>query len=303
VVATIGLFLLAGSRRLAALFVAATALFVGAGVLLTQVASDGRFLSNVRALSVAGYGGAAHLVVDTPIRVVSLAQNFAGATWLLAPLAVGIALVRFSTRSWTVFDVALPVVAIATVGILADAGTYVNHLLEGSAIVLVLVGSIWSRAESDPARALDVILCAAVCLALVVGIATTLKPIAGQTLDDIRADGSLRYGPQLAARAVHKRDTLLAEDPGIPYELRRRPVVGDAFMLPRIGRRYPLELALLTRKIRDGRFDKIILDGVVTDRFYYTNGDLGPAVSTAIARSYELKRVVAGRFVYVPRGR
>jgi hypothetical protein len=303
-IVAIAIFLLLRREwRLIGPFVGATIAFIAAGVALADLASSRRFLTNLHELSVAGYGGPMHLLIDTPVRLISLAEQFDAAILMLVPLAACVVLLRASSRSFTVFDCALPVVVIVTIGVLADAGTYENHLLEASAVVLVLVGSLWSSPPDGlgSRQALGLIVPAATCVALIVGIATTLKPIAGETRSDIRAHGSLRYGPQLAAGAVRPGQTLLAEDPGIPYELGRRPVSSDTFMLPRIARSHPAAVALLIRKIRGQRFAKIVLDVPVTDSSHFAEGDFGPAIISEIKQSYKLRREVGGRFVYAPR--
>jgi hypothetical protein len=93
-----------------------------AGAAAANVASSGRFLTNLLELSVAGYGGAAHVLVDTPVRFVSLAQQFDAGVFMLVPLAVAAVLVRARRGALSVFGVALPIAVVATVGVLADAG-------------------------------------------------------------------------------------------------------------------------------------------------------------------------------------
>jgi hypothetical protein len=300
VVATIAIYLALGSTRRAGKYVAATAALVAAGVALAELGSSGRFLTNLRELSVAGYGGAAHLLVDAPLRLLTLAQQFDDAVWLLVPFAVGAVLVRASRRRLTVFDIALPIVVVVTIVVLADAGTYANHLVEPSAVVLVLVGSLWYQETAAGSRALlDLIVPGGLIVALAAGCLTTLKPIAHDTLHDL--SGSHRYGPQVVAAAVSPNQTLLAEDPGIPYELARRPVVGDAFMVPRIAKRHPGAVASLAARIRAGGFDKVVLDVPISDTGHFAGGDFGSSLAAAIARAYRLDEVVGGRFVYTPR--
>jgi hypothetical protein len=303
VVAAIALFLVLRRHRThAAMFLGLTAVLAVAGVIATNVASNGRFLTNLRELSVAGYGGATHVLVDTPVRFVSLAQQFDMAVFMLVPLAFTAVLLRAGRGSLSVFDVALPIAVVATVVVLADAGTYTNHLLEASILVLIGVGSLWTMQHEPAAAALrDVVVRAALGVALLAALLTALKPVAAETIRDIRAGGATRYGQQLAAAAVGPNDSLLSEDPGIPYELRRRPIVSDSFMLPRIAKRHPADVDALIRRIRRKGFSKIILDVPVGDEHHFATGDFGLGVTHEIRHAYELSSVVGGRFVYTPR--
>lgn len=289
----IAIFLCTRSRRTAATFAALTTSLVLVFGAIVEAATHGRFLTNVHGLSIAGFGGAHALFNTAPTRLLTLSEQFAIAGLMLAPIAVAVVIARVGERKATIFDFALPVVLITTVIVLSDAGTYANHLLEPLVVILLLAGSISAISP--------LVLRVAIATALLVGIVTTLKPVAAETLRDLRAGDDYRYGAQIVAPSLRADRNILAEDPGIPYELDRPAVLMDSFMLPRIERKHPADVAPLLAKIRQRRFDAIVLDVPLSDAYHFVSGDLGPDVAGAVRKSYRLGSVVGGRYVYVPR--
>jgi hypothetical protein len=87
----------------------------------------------------------------------------------------------------------------------------------------------------------------------------------------------------------------------------RRPVVLDAFMLPRLESRHPRWIRELSSRIRAHEFDEIVLLQPITNVVWFAHTDFGSNVSGAIRDNYELKAHVqssasgaADYWVYVP---
>ena len=106
---------------------------------------------------------------------------------------------------------------------------------------------------------------------------------------------------------VKQDDALLSEDPSIPLLMGRRPVVLDAFMLPRLESRHPRWIRELSSRISAHEFDEIVLLQPITNVVWFAHTDFGSNVSEAIRGNYELKAHVqssasgaADYWVYVP---
>ena len=270
----IAIVLVALSLRSALVFSAAVAAFLAVGLVLTELASGGRFSENLFSLATAGGSGLHGLIVDAPTRLISRMQSLAGAIWLVAPLAVLAVLRRVAVRRITVFDVGFALAIGTTVITFADSGAYVNHLLDLVVLVPILAGSLCALAVAEGA-AFASLMRVAIVVALVGNLAIEIRPIAWEALNDLRAGSDARYGAELLRGVVTPEQTLLAQDPGVPYALGRRPVVIDAFMLPRIADDHPRWVDALRGRIERQEFDIVVLVNPVTYPPFYADGDFG----------------------------
>lgn len=290
------------SRRLAVVFAAVTTALVASGAAATELVSEGRFSENLTALAFAGSSsGAGQLAIDGPTRFMSLLQSFAGGIWLLVPLAI-LALFRsLDRRRLTAFELGLLLACVVTVVVLADRGAYTNHLLDVVVLVPVVAGSLCGVVGVVGAWA-STLLRATIVVALAVALATDVRHDAREALTDLRGGSEALYGAEQLRGAVPPGATLLAQDPGVPYALGRRPVVTDAFMLPRIAATRPEAIETLRRRIEDQEFDLIVLVNPVTHPPFYGDGDFGPRLASTLCRRYRESDAVGGYLVYVPAG-
>jgi hypothetical protein len=96
---------------------------------------------------------------------------------------------------------------------------------------------------------------------------------------------------------------LLSEDPYLAVSRDRRPVVLDAFMLTRVGRKDPAALRSLVDRIDAQQFDVVALLVPLEpiDQEWWRQYDFGPAVVAANSRNYVFHAKADGYYTYLPR--
>jgi hypothetical protein len=190
--------------------------------------------------------------------------------------------------------------------VLADPGTYYNHLLDVSVLAVILVGDLWKRSGGiTSAGAVPVVILTALVWALVVGYTADVKPAAHEAADLLvgRLDRA-PYAKTAPAGTFRRSDRVLSEDPYVPLSLGRRPVVLDAFMLLRTLQDHPAWRRALIARIEAHRFDKIVLLQQIDRSGWWRDIHFGLPVADAIRHNYVLWRRPPdwrNLWIYVPR--
>lgn len=305
----VGGYLLLRDRGRLPLFLGIAAGVAAAGVAVVDVVTDGRMHENLTALAFAGGGGVQAALLEAPQKLVGLMEQWAAPTWVLVPVALLGTGLAVAERRVSVFHIGLLCAAASLLVVFADAGTDLNHLVDLSVLVPIVTGAfavrVGVRGERDP------ILSALVLVVLVVTLAGSYQ--ARMRGDTREAVGMLlgtttpsRYDPHPLADRVRTTESVLSDDPFVPVSLGRRPVIGDAFMLLRIGDDHPEWRADLVRRIERHEFDKVVLIFPLdlTDP-WWSESHLGIEVARALARAYRPAGRVVGAYdfyrIYVPR--
>ena len=310
----IGIWLLARSRKMFGAFAAVYLMAVGIGIGLFELASHGRFWTNISTLGFAGYHGSlgesnsgATFGVGAD-RLLSYAHTHGDAVFWLFPialLAVGAAFVR---RRPTVYEVSFLTIIPILFFLYRDEGADYNHLIDPAALTVIAIGGLWGA--SRPRLAEFTWLRAAIAVALVAAVANAFHPVlyaeteaALKQLTGRIPDPYPRNTP--LSSAIASADRLLSEDPYIPITLGKRPVVEDQFMYLRLMRTHPDWAHALAAQVRGRRFDKIVLEAPIL--YGLRVGHFGPEVNQAIRSNYTLVKVekTVGQgyyhWLYVPR--
>ena len=305
----VAVYLAYRDRGRLALYLCVAAAVLAGGLGAVDLATDGRMLDNLRELTFAGEGGARATVIEAPQKLVRLTEGFATASWLLVPLALLGTGLAIAERRTTVFHLGFAAAALSLLIVFADSGTDFNHLVDLVVLVAVVAGAfaarIGMRGEREP------LLSALVLVILVVALAGSyqtrlrgdtrlaMSMLAGAATPDA-------YDPQPLDGRVGPSETVLSDDPYVPVSLGRRPVVLDAFMLLRIGRKHPEWRGDLVHRIERHEFDKVVLifSLDLTDP-WWSEFHLGIEVASALAREYRLAGRAVGAYdyyrIYVPR--
>ena len=305
--------LLRRERRRAATFTATYLAAAAALVAVLVIASDGRMLENVTGLATSGIGGVRDVLL-APYRLFHLGLVEATTAWALVPLA-GIALwMMFRDRERALVSLAFVASTIVTVTVLTDVGTGRNQLLDPLVLVSILAGGLASapsRSAREPTNAgaawtsgvrpgdrlIAIVVATTAAWLVLSGLVVTLAP---DVLASLR--GEATYPRRPLSDVVSADTSVLSEDPYVPLAVGLRPIILDPFMLPRLEEARPGAIADLVGRIEAQEFDVIVLLEAVepVDRTWWAELDLGVAVATAIAGSYEFAGIDDGYFVYTP---
>jgi hypothetical protein len=298
-VAAIALVLLVRERRRIVPFLGTYGVVAAALLGATKRASDGRFTDNVLALGGSGIEG-----IGTG-RVFLMAQDYDQAIWLLVPLAVLVLIRALAARHVDVFHAAWFAAFAVLVITFADIGAWFNHTLDLAFLTVLLAGRITVESGSASA-ALRTVAALTITIGLAAALLTPTDEFSARAalLSVARGETASDFSARPLEGVVSQRETLLAEDPGLPISLGRRPVVLDPFMLARLEGERPEVVEALTRRVERREFDVVVLENTLAvSRFWYTEVHLGPTVSTAICRAYRRVGTVAGQVLYTPRPR
>lgn len=275
---------------------------LGCSVLVLQLVSSGRFLSNAAEYTFAGGRGPAAPVSEG---VQALMTNFASngdAVWLLFPLAAVAVFLRLRERDPTLLQLALladlPVLCV----VMSSRGTDHNHLLDLCVLTVLVVGELAARAPRERLVALIA------AVAVVWGVASSYQRMMGP-----ETSGALRglvqgetatnrdFDPNPLAGLVLPSDRILSEDPSIPLLLDQRPILLDSFIARYGFAKHPEDARALAERVRAREFDKIItVAGLEPGRAQFSQQFLGPIVNQAVADSYRLAYAELDLYVYVP---
>ena len=303
--AAIVVWLLVRKRARLLPFVASYVGLLAFGLAVTEIASDGRFSTNMFELSGAGFMGFDSVVVESPGKLIALAQGHATSILVLLPFALASLLFAALDRAVTLYHVSFPFALAILLVQLADRGTFYNHLLDLSVLSVILVGGLWRRAAAETGLAgVRVVVLVATIWAAGVGWYVDVKPAAAEAARVVvgRADRAA-YAKKPPPDALRATDRVLSDDPYVPLALGYRPVVLDAFMLLRIAERHPAWRRALIERIDAREFDKVVLLERLNRSDWWRYTHFGLPIVEAIERNYTLSRRLQWRdlWIYVPR--
>jgi hypothetical protein len=275
---------------------------LGCSVLVLELVSSGRFLSNVAEFTFAGSRGPTAPVSEG---VQAVMTNFAGsgdAVWLLFPLAAVAVLLRLRERDPTLLQLALLAdLAVLTV-VMSSRGTDHNHLLDLCVLTVLVVGELAGSAERERVVAL------VAAVAVVWGVASSYQRVMGpETVGALRrlvqgeSATNRSFDPNPLAGLVLPTDRVLSEDPTIPLLLGQRPILLDSFIARYGFEQHPEDARALAERVAAREFDKIItVAGLEPGSELFSHQFLGPIVNGAVAANYRLVHAELDLYVYVP---
>jgi hypothetical protein len=306
--AAIVIWLVVRDRRRALAFASSLVTTLGAGLAATEAFSHGRFSDNLLGLSGSSFLGIGSVFLDSPGKLLTLAQGHASSLVVLFPFVLASLLLAGLERRITLYHLSFVFALAILCVVLADPGAFYNHLLDLSVLSVILVGDLWGRtagAESGFA-VLRVVVLAALVWAIGVGYYTDLKPPAAEAARLFLGRGDREaYAKQAPAGTFRPTDRILSDDPYVPLSAGQRPVVLDAFMLLRIAEKHPAWRRALVNRIDRHEFDKVALLHPLDRSTWWRRTHFGLPIVEAIQRNYALwRRLTAWRdlWIYVPKG-
>jgi hypothetical protein len=299
----IAFWLVRRSRRRLAIF---TASFLGFVVLLFaifEVASDGRMLDNLTALTL---GGERLGPVQSMTKFVTLGQQSATALWILAPFSVAAFAMGVARRRLDPFLLSLPVAVAILFAALRDIGADANHFIDVEALTAVVIADGIGMVGTAARRLVLPLALTAVLWAMATSYAVGPRH---DTATAVRIAIGHERGPgaRPLPTTVTAADRILSEDPYVDVSRGRRPVVLDPFMLLRIEEKHPRWQAELIRRIDRRAFTKVVTEYPLDSSRWWRFHHFGAPVVAAILRSYRLVPVNDGAssfgtyLVYEPR--
>jgi hypothetical protein len=277
-----------------------------AGVLLAvavlQVMSDGRFLNNLVELTFAGEGGPSQ-IGRAAGETLGFLRAFAPVTWALIGLGFASVLLAFQDGRLGLHHLAFLFAGLITLPVMAGA-TGQNHLLDIVALTPLLVADLWVRAAPRVGPGPSTRLIVGV-MALWIGTSTYLLDLRPEVARAARvavgAEEPLTVGA--LREQLRPAERILSEHPGIPVMMGQLPVVGDPWVLLRLGDRHPRWRQDLVNRIQEQEFDAVLLLYDIENpdeetRGFYEGAHLGPQLIDAIRGSYCLTGTVDGLDLY-----
>jgi Glycosyltransferase family 87 len=276
------------------------------GLVAAEAVSHGRFADNVFGLSGSSFEGVGSVFVDSPGKLLGLAQAHGSSVVIVVPLALAGFVLAVLERRPTLYHLSFVFALAILLVVLADPGAFYNHLLDVSVLAVILVGDLWKRSVgAATTTAGPVVILAVLAWALAVGYRADVKPAAAEAAKLVtgRLDRAT-YAKVPPAGTFRPDDRILSEDPYVPLSLGRRPLVLDAFMLLRTLREHPAWRRELIRRIDVRRFDKVVLIHRLDRSGWWRDVHFGLPVVDAIRANYTLWRGPPDwreLWIYVPR--
>ena len=284
--------LVRGDRRRALRFALAFGLLTAAELAAFQFGSDGRFLTNLRALGSGGMdAGSLRL---GPVRLLTaLGTTPIGAAAVVLGLAAGWRAAvagRLGVWDWYLFAALGTTLLIYT-----SPGTDINHLLEPEVAAVLALARPLAAAAAGP-RVLPVLLVRGAALAAILAAVPDrldhwLGPPDADAIPASDLVAALPSGPRL-----------LTEDPTPCVLLDQRPVVMDPFAYRLLTERGRVDPEGLAGRVERREFEALVLLGRVDrpgeslcPRFHF-----GPRVTDAMQANYRFDRRVGAYFLFVP---
>jgi hypothetical protein len=276
--------------RLALGLCAASALSIGALAIIVEIASHGR-AGEILALSASG-GGSLSRLARGPI---FLAKDVVGDDRTLA-LFWGMAIVLLVAGNlWRSLPAIFWVIStLGTAAIYGSPGTHSNHLVDVTAasLLVLCVPVVHSRALQRAFTGISVLLAlvaAGFCLRQVVQIDREgVKRQMNAALAD--ADQSAVNGP------------ILSEAPLLSILRGERPYMLDPFIFRAVRAKHPEIAEKLWEDLDRHHFKAVILRSPADDpRFSSDEDDFGPGFIERMEKSYALKSVDGGFYVFLPK--
>jgi len=278
---------------------------------IVGVVSNGRFFDNLFALSSAGIDGIGALLHSPTLLVRTLFGN-TPALWALVPVATLAVAVSLTRRKLSIYDICLICHIPLLFLIFADIGAGENHLLDLEVLSILVIGyasssghspdldEVFAATASSRSHGLNVLQGVVALFALWI-TATQLVvyvPEVYSAVDILRSGNAGGHRP--LDHWISPTDAILSEDPYVPVARGELPIVTDAFMLLRIGKRYPEVVQALIRRIEGREFDFVVLGAPLEQTSWWERYHFGRSVIDAIDRSYELSATAEGYYLYTP---
>ena len=292
-------------RSFAAAFAVPLALLVAA----TDIATHGRFLTNLRELAGAGRVGTGltlRYLAGVEGSPFDRALGYLGPTGIvlvaLASLHIAFAVAR---RRLTIYDIAFPAAAATLWVTLLDRGATQNHLVDMVTLAAICAGLLAGEGGLFSGRDRQAVELLAIVLVVLTSVVTYQRSTRFAATDALHVLTGRTYSHTVSnlRELVPARGEILSEDPTIPFAADQRPVILDPFMLRRIGERHPAWRDSLIARIQRHDFSRIYLIGPInaSSQGWYRYFNLGTPVADAIQRSYSYVGTVDGYAKYVPR--
>jgi hypothetical protein len=281
-----------------AIFACSAAVVLG----FAQWASEGRFLSVLLTLTFAGTGGPVGWV-RAPNQLIQFGIGSTPAVWMVAPFAALGVIAARQYRQVTLFHHALGWSLLLTLIVYTDMGAGLNHLVDLSVLIVLVVGSLAGHLE--PERIGGVTLRTALVIAVLWAGATGVREFVPDLREVLATARSgvvpNQYTPGPLAGVVDNPDGLLSEDPTVPLLLGGTPVVLDPFMLRRIDEVQPEAVDALVTRIERREFDHVALMRPLDEEdFWWQHYHFGLRVVEALREAYVFVDQVDGYYVYQP---
>jgi hypothetical protein len=281
---------LRGERRRALLLALAFAGGCAAAVFATELASHGRFLTQLGALGAGGLGPGDLLRAPARLAARLWGDDPAG----LALLAAAVAALVFTQGHYdrrgarTLAALWLAAAFLATLAVLASPGTGVNHLLDLEVPAALLLATCARVPGPRAART-------AAAFAAAAGLATAALVWRGD-----RSASRLAAVEEAVGAAGGAPGPLLSEDPLLPLLAGERPYALDAWMLRLAAERDASLARPLLDGLEDGAFRAVVLlHGVeAPDADEWFGREFGPGALARIRSRWTLRLVAGPYHVY-----
>ncbi len=268
---------------------------VVAALALVQLASNGRFAENFRALG--GGGMNWDTLRNGPARLagaLAVSSHIAFVAPLVVPLALLTVFQKVRARGLTLWDWYFLASVATTLLIFTSPGTDPNHLLEMEVTSVLVVAQRFAPTGAD---ALPVGTPDHAPLARLVVLAALV--VAWYTLITTEPEPSLPFA--VLAKELPKEPHLLTEDATPVVLLGQRPVVMDAFAFRLLAERNLIDDAPLARRIDRREFNGLVLlRRVENPEERLTQFHFGPQVTNALRRAYRFDKQLGQYYLYVP---
>ena len=299
----IAVWLVANRRAVFVAFAAAFAATAAVAMVVFELVSDGRFLSQVTAYTFAGGRGPAALVSDGPQAVVTNFVASADAVWLLFPIAVLAVVWRLRRAGPTLLQTALAVDLVVVTVVMSSRGTDHNHLLDLTVLTALVVGELAGARVDELRRVIPVLVGVAVLWGVATSYVRTMGPETKGGLRSLVRGSETGFETRPLAGLVDEGDTVLSEDPTIPLLLGQRPLLLDSFIARAAMEDDPEVARAVAARVAAKEFDAVILVAALEPGTgLYDKQFLGRTVNDALRASYRIGYVERDLYVYVPTG-
>jgi hypothetical protein len=295
-------------RRFCAVFLATWLGTLLASMALLHVASSGRLLANITALSAAGAG--AWGAVVAPLLFLWRVGRSGVLLGLLIPLLVVECVRAVRGRQGTIYHLALVFCLPILLVIYSDMGADYNHLLDLVVLALPLAGCLWvALPAGEKLGGMRLAMGLVVVWTLYMSWADNMVFAVLDSLRSLRqGQPDARYPAKPLAGLIGDNAPLLSEDPWVAIARGQTPRILDPFSLARLSESQPQLTANLERRIQDGEFTHIVLlqrvdESNPNDRYAWEVRHFGRRIVWAIRNRYRLETQTEGYFVYTPRER
>jgi hypothetical protein len=299
---TIVFWLLWRERRLLKFFLPAWLAVGVVGFAAMNLASDDALLDSLRLLAFSGTDLSLAGLDLGLARTVGTIVDHATSMAVLLPLALATWSLR---RSPSIFGLGLLIHLAFLIVVMADPGAAENHGIDIVLLTPLVVGAaLFSIRGEDSSPATGPLSRSGVAtfllVALLFGFVLNVRPVVADAFASLGGEHSTAFDPVVLRGDVFAYDSILAENPYVPFSRGQRPVVLDPFLFRRMTLVQPEWGKALAQRIREQEFTKVVLGHDLSDTFWYTRYQFGPDVLESIRSSYRLTVVRDGYYIYEP---